>query len=597
MPRSAAAVVLALLGLAAPAAGAGTGAGFEPLPLPLYAESLDDVYGFAASGRAWLAIVEGRAVLSTDEGATWRDAGVGGSSGFIALGPDGAFWLPFVSGREVTLARITADGAVTFVAAPPGVSSAPAWDRAGHMWLAGLNRRDSEDEIAAVRVDGAGAEQERVTAPAHDTGFPFIRFAGRDGFVAGAGEVFRLAGGKLKLISGHADSDAEFVQFNLWPVAEVGGAILTYRGLSLDGGETFGFTTRQQFGVYGNDGLVVRYPLVGQTLEGAVMARCRPWILCDTGIAVPPGSGELWRADAGLIAAPLDSGGPLGPIPGADRGFAIHRGGFPGFVVEGQGPAPSGARALIARLNGYRRAAGLHPLAFDPAMSRAALNHARYVVAHHLRLDNPRAHEERPGRAFTGVSPSARCKAEAVHCDSEDIIGGRGPVETLISSFYHRLVATAPFTQVGGAATYSGITVFAFDAARAALPLRPSGFPAGTYRGPLGLRNTEFPDPLDVCRPHLFTRNPSVPVTFEPPAREPSRPRNLTPEIREGPDVTIRSVSLFAGRKRVRGCGGGIGAFIAERPLRPHTRYTAKAVWRVSPRAPFRAFRWTFRTR
>ena len=40
----------------------------------------------------------------------------------------------------------------------------------------------------------------------------------------------------------------------------------------------------------------------------------------------------------------------------------------------------------------------------------------------------------------------------------------------------------------------------------------------------------------------------------------------------------------------------GLGAFIGFKPLRPRTRYTAKAVWRPSPRAPFETTTWSFRT-
>src|SRR5207247_9640024 len=143
------------------------------------------------------------------------------------------------------------------------------------------------------------------------------------------------------------------------------------------------------------------------------------------------------------------------------------------------------------------------------------------------------------------------------------------------------------------------VTVFDFDAARGAIALRPSGFPSGRYSGPLGMIGQEVPNPLDICQRYfpVTVKHPSVPITFEPPGREPSRPRNLGIEIREGPDVSVVEVRLFQGRKRLHGCGKQIGGFIAGNPLRPHTHYTAKALWKPAPSAPLQTYTWSFRTR
>jgi hypothetical protein len=178
------------------------------------------------------------------------------------------------------------------------------------------------------------------------------------------------------------------------------------------------------------------------------------------------------------------------------------------------------------------------------------------------------------------------------------VIEGKHPSDSIVSLYYHRLAVMSPYTQFIGAATVGPYTVYVVDTHREAISLEPVGYPNAHYDGPLSLRGRELPDPWELCRPSpLITGSyHGVPITFTPPGREPSRPRNLVPEVRIGPDTTIFSVHLFIGKRSIPGCQN-TGTFMPKPALRPHTTYTAKAVWRASPSARKQTYTWKFRTR
>lgn len=575
------AVLLAGLALA-PAAHAA----LVPLPPPP-GGSLRD---FAASGTNWLAVTNS-VQLSQDSGMTWRRLEDVDADGFVSVAPDGSFWL---RARRGLLHRVAPDGSVSQLQlAVDGQYSAPGFDSAGRMWVTVLG----DETVAAVRINPDGTEAERRGArTTSDGGFTYIRFLGGDGYAATGDGVWRIGSRELEPMTG---KDGVFTPITGWPVFASGRTFIGFRTLSDDGGRTLALTTRQQFGVYGNDDLLVRLPVPGGGLL-KVMRRCRPWIFCESGLELPFTAAAMWQTTRGLVAVSMDSSGPVGSIESSESPlFALHSGPLPPLSPPGAAPVP-GAAAVLRRLNHYRRDAGLHPLVEDRRLSHAARNHARYLDRNRIEISRRQlGHGEDPGKpGFTGVEPTERCEAVGAICNAEDIIQGPRPVDTMMRTYYHRLSGAGPFTQTVGIGRAGRFTVFNFNRKADAIPLRPSGFPSGRYDGPLRFVDGEVPNPLDFCGATIPNpRNASIPVTFEPPARSPSRPATFQIEIRDGPDVKVDSVQLYQGKRKLRGCTQRLGAFIGAQPLRRRTRYTARARWRPNENAAPRTFTWSFRTR
>jgi hypothetical protein len=591
--RLATALLALALALALPSAAL---AAFEPLPIPPGGRA---VVAFGASGDSWVAIMDSFGAgfdFSPDNGASWREikpeAAINDGP---TVGPDGAFWFSGGTRAARQLIRATRDGTLSYVTVqvPPGTVSPPAFDSRDRMWVAVVDGLD-EGTMHAIRLNADGTPAEDVQAPSFRGGLVYMRFAGDQGFLGTESEQYILEGGKLRLVAAPASQDTEFLGHMMWPVSAASGSVFTFWAMSPDGGRTFTKTARPQLGVEGRPDLLVRWPFKGQ--DAATIVRRCGFLFCQTGLDVPEGTSAVWATPAGLVAVSAPPAAPTGPVFRQTPVFAVHRGAVPPARAT---PGGLGARAgaLIGAINRHRKAAGLPPLLLDPAMSRAAYNHARYLSRNPPDPKDPviTAHREVSGKpGFTGAEVTDRCKAEGGYCDVEAVVPGVAPIEGVLGSYYHRLWLLGSFAQVAGAATYRGFTVFDVDAQRSAIPARPFGYPSGRYDGPLQIGN-EVPDPREVCVGSYGYKG--VPVIFYPPGQEPSRPVNRRFEIREGPDVEVELVELFRGKRRVPGCGKSIAAFIAKDRLRPHTRYTAKAHWRPTPKLAPQTYIWTFTTR
>ena len=583
-------------------------AGFVPLPLPPGASPDDSgaISEFAASGDTWIARTnaQARVQLTTDAGASWRaiDLGTGAGVG-IAVGPDGAFWLPSsrIGEGQRALVHVSKEGLVSSqpIAVGNGLLSAPAWDDKGRMWVALVSGASEPATVSAIRLNADGSVAEQVDGKLPRGDFPFIRFVGATAYVGANSGTLRLAGGKLVLIAGFpSEDDTEFSQAQLWPVDSVGNALVTFHAVSPDGGESFVYTDRQQYGVHGNPDLLMRFPLADQP-AAFLLKRCGPFVFCDTGVEVPRGTAALWQTPSGLVAVSAESAGST-PLFGQHLVFAINRDAVPRQAPD-SGKVSRASHALMARINFHRRRAGLPPLIEDARMTAAALAHARYLKRHVRRgkLDIENAHHETSGQAgFTGVDPVARCYAKGTACNGEEVIPGRRPSDAIVSLYYHRTAMMSPYTQYGGAAVAGNYAVYNVDTERQAFVIKPSGYPSGRYDGPLSLQGPEAPDPYALCRPSVFDPQHwhGVPISFVPPGREAEHPHPNVIQIRFGPDVKVLDLKLYIGKRRIPGCLNS-GTFLPKPAFRPHTKYTARARWRPSPKAGVKTYTWTFRTR
>ncbi|MCX7623483.1 MAG: CAP domain-containing protein [Thermomicrobium sp.] len=118
-------------------------------------------------------------------------------------------------------------------------------------------------------------------------------------------------------------------------------------------------------------------------------------------------------------------------------------------------PVPAGAvdEATLAldRINGFRAALGLAPLARHPALDRAAQAHADYYFLNYgdPALSGLGLHEERPGKpGFTGADILARARAQGYEGSVNENIGFTGSllesVDAFMTTVNHRLPLIDP---------------------------------------------------------------------------------------------------------------------------------------------------------
>ncbi|OQX73893.1 MAG: hypothetical protein B6D59_04265 [Campylobacteraceae bacterium 4484_4] len=111
-------------------------------------------------------------------------------------------------------------------------------------------------------------------------------------------------------------------------------------------------------------------------------------------------------------------------------------------IIEKSGAvATEDGRSGFVALNTFREIAGMHPFSENSLLTKAADNHARYLIFHDLYT-----HKEVSGNAyFTGTYPSSRMAAVGYpHKEiAENIYAGdvspQRSVEILFSNIYHRL--------------------------------------------------------------------------------------------------------------------------------------------------------------
>lgn len=588
-------------------------------PPPETAPTGIQVSSFAPLGNAWFAVTNaGSAYLSRDEGGSWSrvdlSAPDGGSSGSIgtgidfALGPDQAAYLG-ASGDLPVLIRVTGDGAVERLSLPVGDDDrkaipTPAFDEQGRLWVALSNFRtnlsSSAPRISMLRLGPDRrtlAERIEFAVPPPFDALQALRFAGGDAYARYGQSVVRFAGRRAIPTDGPL---AKIGPGNQWhqspatlPAFAAGQVLIGFRAISLDGGGTWGQLWRggDITPVAGDPSLLRRGNWILKRARGGFRV---------SGLGVPGGVDQLVKVPGGIVAVGGDK---------AEHVLHLHRGPVPDIATAGSPTAYT--RALVARVNRFRAAAGVPPVIADGLLERAARNHAAYLARHRSRAQStvPALHGEDRGRAgFTGKDAVERCAFEGADCTADVIEAGARlsrPVDDWIASVYHRLPLINATTTAVGAARAGRYVVLNYDeTGRRGVGTGPIAFPRGRYDGPLGAV-TETPDPRSACaRNRQRIRRVGAAVTFQTPTEEPpALPNQAFVQTFPLPDVF--EVTLTTRGRRVRGCTR-IGyldkplqhiAFVPEGPLRRRTRYRAVARWRINREAKVQRYAWTFRTR
>lgn len=195
---------------------------------------------------------------------------------------------------------------------------------------------------------------------------------------------------------------------------------------------------------------------------------------------------------------------------------------------EGTSQAAAAPRATedawLARLNYYRTAAKLAPVAENPALSEGCRDHARYVVMNYwqpLRSGrNPGAaahREDRDNRWYTAAGLAAATHGN-LRMGSEPLSGAEA-IDEWIAGAFHRLQILSPtlrqagygsFGRTGKAWANALYLDLAPDSRRLADPI---AFPAGGSTTGLRFLPGEWPDPLASCPG--YGEDAGLPVTLQ----------------------------------------------------------------------------------
>lgn len=153
-------------------------------------------------------------------------------------------------------------------------------------------------------------------------------------------------------------------------------------------------------------------------------------------------------------------------------------------------------------LNAVRTKAGLSKVTMDLYLTRAAQNHAKYLVSNIVGLFE--AHDEVPGNSgFTGVTPNDRANfVGAIGYDAvgEDIYFGDGTISTgvrnLIEVPYHRMALLNPnLTSIGLAKDGGSVVVsLGYERGNSSVAVYPYD---GQRNVPVAFPGGEIPSPLE----------------------------------------------------------------------------------------------------
>jgi hypothetical protein len=212
----------------------------------------------------------------------------------------------------------------------------------------------------------------------------------------------------------------------------------------------------------------------------------------------------LWLTLTLGISPPAWSADETGNAPGADCVGDED----PDDVQDEPDDPP---KAVLDRLNAARRARGLRPVRWDPALAMAELAHAQYLVFNHDRQPGLDAHQEYPGRpGYTALGKDGGA-AVLIHR-----VQGIRAVDGWINSVYHSPSLLAPRVEAIG---YDSMAIHAGLKGRYPLP----GEPAATTWAGL------------ACIPHADERD--VPVRFA--GEHPNPIPDADPDQVTGPVIMV----------------------------------------------------------
>ena len=167
-------------------------------------------------------------------------------------------------------------------------------------------------------------------------------------------------------------------------------------------------------------------------------------------------------------------------------------------------PAANSSPAWLAKLNRYRAAALLPPVVEDPALSSAALQHARYMVRHGVvKHSQKRRHS---GATAEGAAAAAVSNlAGSIHSTEPD----SWAVDTWMQAPFHALGILDPAlqqvgfgidrAQTGRIRTAAALDVISGRRTAALAVSYPVVWPADGAAVPIGTHTLEYPSPLTSC--------------------------------------------------------------------------------------------------
>jgi hypothetical protein len=559
------ALVLSLLVLAAPA-----GATFTPVTAPFGAGV--DVRGFAVSGDRWLALDENELEMALSvNGGSWaplaQPGGATADNG-VAVAPDGAFVVPFVTNSGTKLYRLPV-GSTTWEPMPVGLAgtsvdrySPPAWDEQGRMWItltenAGVEPAPASYPVTLARIepDGSVAEQASATVAHWAT---TVHAVGGALWIQNLNRLFRLESGTL--------ADKGLVGA---PVSVSGQRVLSQLGLSLDGGETFRPRLQRVVGAANDSGLA---------LTGGDLVAERDGVLLPVDDA-PNAANALWKTTTGHVALKDIS------LPAtAGEAFATRTGAIPGWQ-EAQGAVTATSLVHVRRVNELRAAAGLPLMTADQLVEQAAGNHSRYWTLNPMPSDLS-IHDETPGLpGFTGVNAWDRCLAVGAPSCAEVIfpgVTGAKAMDGFAATPYHGALAFEPGNHLLGGSEIGPTTT---NFTQPGVALEPVAFPRGTYDADRGFFG-ESPDPVAACAQAGFAVGYPVGAaqTFQAP---------------EGFPVSDIRLYRAADSSLVPGCKlltADRAQYLPDDPLAPNAGYRVEATWQPSATGLPQIFAWEFQT-
>jgi uncharacterized protein YkwD len=253
------------------------------------------------------------------------------------------------------------------------------------------------------------------------------------------------------------------------------------------------------------------------------------------------------------------------------------------------------AQKALARINDYRQAVGLRPVALDANLSRGCRNHARYLTinANHPKIKGLLAHEEQ--RTLPGYTAEGERAAKGVIAD-----GQHDPLAALdawMATFYHRIPLLDPrLTRIGfGCALgqrQTWVCVVDVASARDTGTFKiPIVYPAhNQINVPLCFSGNEVPDPI----PDDKDGKAGYPVTITFPEQrlEKARASFKDESGREVP-VWFSTPDKPANPRHIHHQGSTV-CLIAQDPLRPHMKYSVELSGEVQGRAW--NYAWSFTT-
>lgn len=234
------------------------------------------------------------------------------------------------------------------------------------------------------------------------------------------------------------------------------------------------------------------------------------------------------------------------------------------------------AKKALDKVNGYRAAAGLAPVALDAKVSAGCLKHARYLVINEgqaalLGLNAHREDPKLPGYSKEGDEAGA----------ASDIgIGDYEPIDAIdawMATLYHRVPLLAPNLKTIGFGCAKGrrqgwATVMNVQSGRDATPVHPVFYPAPDQTGvPLHFPiSGEEPNPIPIDPDNRA----GFPVTATLPRSTPLQNATGKLTTAEGVDVPcwFSSPDLPANPKHAK-AQGNVVCLIARDPLKAKTTY------------------------